>query len=147
VYDSRGRRIAYNDDSLGGSDSHAQIRVKAGRTYFVEAAGYRDSQGNYSLNITPTGSARHRRAQNRAAATPSVIRSRSTEPAIASQSTNLDGSNSQLSFPPAQPISIADSVAAIFADGDRSDARRDHAAAADAIDRLFGEGLTAWLLD
>jgi hypothetical protein len=83
VYDSRGRRIASNDDSAGGSDSHVSIRVKAGRTYFIEASGYRNSQGDYSVKITPTGFARNRRGQEPSAAALSFSRSdREANPAF-----------------------------------------------------------------
>jgi hypothetical protein len=50
VYDSRGRRIALNDD-WSGTDSRAVIRARAGQVYFVEVAGYGGSTGGYHLDI------------------------------------------------------------------------------------------------
>jgi hypothetical protein len=53
VYDARGRRIAFNDDSGGTTDSRVQVRLRSGATYFVEAAGYGTSTGKFSARLTP----------------------------------------------------------------------------------------------
>jgi hypothetical protein len=59
VYDGRGRVVAVNDDWSGTLDSHLVIRVRAGSTYYVQAAGYGTSQGDYSVRLTPSASSRH----------------------------------------------------------------------------------------
>jgi hypothetical protein len=60
VFDSRGRVVAANDDWFGGTrDSHVVVRVRSGSAYYVQAAGYLTSQGEYSLQLSPTVAARH----------------------------------------------------------------------------------------
>ena len=146
VYDTRGRRIATNDDSFGGSNSHVQIRAKAGRTYFVEASGYRDSQGDFSLNITPTGSTRNRRGQNRSAAILSFSRShRIAEEAFAPRRTELDDGSSRSTSSASQPIAAADFAIATLANTGWSDIGRDDLATSDVIDLVLSDELTTCL--
>jgi hypothetical protein len=54
VLDSRGRVVAVNDDWSGTLDSHVVIRVRAGATYYVQAAGYQTSQGSYTISLAPS---------------------------------------------------------------------------------------------
>lgn len=146
VYDSRGRRIAFNDDSPDGSDSRVQIRVKAGHTYFVEAAGYRNSQGDYSLKITPTGSGRNRRGGARSAVLLSLNHSHRATPAASAPAAGApDDEGPHVSFPASESTALADSAIAIHADRGWSDTRRGETASMDAVDEVLGEGLAACL--
>jgi hypothetical protein len=146
VYDSRGRRVATNDDSFGGSDSHVQFRVKAGRTYFVDAAGYRDSQGNYSVNITPTTGGRNRRSLNRSAAIPSFSRSyHAAEGEIARLQALFNDSSSPSRSSASQTGSAADAALATLAGRNSSEIERTTAVASDIIDQILGNGVSALL--
>lgn len=58
VLDRRGRVLGVNDDSLGTTDSHLLLRVRAGSTYYIQAAGFQASQGGYSLTLTRVGGSR-----------------------------------------------------------------------------------------
>jgi hypothetical protein len=51
VFDSRGQEIARNDDSGGTLNSHVQVNVEAGATYYVRAGGYASSTGAYQLRL------------------------------------------------------------------------------------------------
>lgn len=52
VYDSTGQLLAQNDDSGMARDSQVEVSVTAGETYYVKAAGYRQSVGAYTVTIT-----------------------------------------------------------------------------------------------
>jgi hypothetical protein len=58
VFDGRGRRIGFSDDSENGTDSFVHVRLRRGQTYFVEAAGYRIGTGAYQLTIARAGKTR-----------------------------------------------------------------------------------------
>jgi len=77
VYDSRGRRIALNDDWVG-SDSRAVIRARAGQVYFVEVTGYGGSTGGYRLDIA-TSTTRPPSRPPRSAAHPVVVPQREVD--------------------------------------------------------------------
>jgi hypothetical protein len=53
VLDSSMRQIAYNDDSAGTLNSLVVVNVTQGKTYYVQAAGFRDSIGDYLLTFSP----------------------------------------------------------------------------------------------
>lgn len=50
VYDSYGRRVAYNDDGGSGLDSQLSLSLAAGH-YVIEIAGYSSSTGSYTLTV------------------------------------------------------------------------------------------------
>lgn len=54
VFDSQGRRIAFNDDYGQGLDSRVRIQVTRGAVYYLQVTGYDGSQGNYRVNIAPS---------------------------------------------------------------------------------------------
>jgi hypothetical protein len=60
LFDGRGRRIGFNDDSENGTDSSLNMRLRRGQTYFIEAAGYRSATGAYQLTIARTAKQRPR---------------------------------------------------------------------------------------
>jgi hypothetical protein len=51
IYDSDGRLLGQNDDSDRSLDSRAEITVTAGRQYFVKAAAYGRSTGDFRLTF------------------------------------------------------------------------------------------------
>ena len=58
VYNARGRRLQVNDD-WRGSNSRVRLQVRAGKAYFLEARGFRASNGAYQLIAnTTTGRSR-----------------------------------------------------------------------------------------
>jgi hypothetical protein len=138
VYDSRGRRISSNDDSFGGSDSHVQFRAKAGRTYFVEAAGYRDSQGEYSLSIAPTTGGRNRRSQSRSADARAFTRFVAlSEQSTITPVTHGADTHAQVSSSASQPATAADTAIARPRDHDEFDIDRRHSRLSDIIDLIL----------
>ncbi|MHC4717363.1 MAG: hypothetical protein ACYS5V_10355 [Planctomycetota bacterium] len=52
VYSAAGRRIRFNDNAAGSSDSLIRLSVKPGRTYYVVSSSADDTTGAYSLTLT-----------------------------------------------------------------------------------------------
>jgi hypothetical protein len=51
VYDAQARLLESDDDGGGGRDSLIKLTVTAGQTYFVQAAGYGASTGQFALTL------------------------------------------------------------------------------------------------
>jgi hypothetical protein len=51
VYSSTGRAIARNNDFGGTTDSHVELDVVAGNTYFIEISAKRRTTGSYELAV------------------------------------------------------------------------------------------------
>jgi hypothetical protein len=51
VYDSAGKKIAFNDDFRSWTDSRLRIRGAAGETFYIVVGGYRKSTGNFRLQF------------------------------------------------------------------------------------------------
>lgn len=50
VYDTSGRRVAFNDDGGSGLDSQLSLSLAPG-SYIIEVAGYSSSTGPYTLSV------------------------------------------------------------------------------------------------
>jgi hypothetical protein len=56
VYDADGQLLAQNDDNGWSLNSQVELSVVAGNTYYVKAAAYWRSTGNYTLELTTVAS-------------------------------------------------------------------------------------------
>jgi hypothetical protein len=54
VFNSSGRLVAQNDDYGGSLNSRVQIKVSAGKTYYIEAKGFGGSTGDYEVTFATT---------------------------------------------------------------------------------------------
>lgn len=53
LYDASGNELDRNDDDGGSLNSRLGVTLTAGQTYYIQAGAYSESQGAYTLSLTP----------------------------------------------------------------------------------------------